>query len=218
MLEMYSLLLLAFAVSMDSFNVGFTYGMRRVSISVQAILIIALCSSISLYFAEMIGSLFGGFLTPEVSQTIGGSILILLGVWALYQFFRTLQENGKSDRKSLQAYNEKVLLKFEIKSVGIVIHILKKPMTADLDKSGTINGFEAVLLGAALSLDSFGVGISASMLAFSPLILAVAVGVMSGIFLSAGLLFGKSMGENKWAKHISILPGLILIFIGIWRL
>lgn len=99
MLEMYSLLLLAFAVSMDSFNVGFTYGMRRVSISVQAILIIALCSSISLYFAEMIGSLFGGFLTPEVSQTIGGSILILLGVWALYQFFRTLQENGKSDRK-----------------------------------------------------------------------------------------------------------------------
>src|SRR5690606_24132999 len=125
---------------MDSFNVGFTYGMRRVSISVQAILIIALCSSISLYFPEMIGSLFGGFSSTEVSQTIGGSIFSLLGVWALYQSLRALQENGKSDRKSLQAYNEKVLLKFTIKSIGIVIHILKKPMTADLDKSGRISG------------------------------------------------------------------------------
>jgi putative sporulation protein YtaF len=218
MLEIYSLLLLAFAVSMDSFNVGFTYGMRRIAIPLYAIIIIACCSSFSLYIAELLGSLFGVFLTPNIGQKIGGSILILLGIWALYQCFRSLQENKKQEYQIQQSQEEKVLLKFEIKSIGVVIHILKRPMTADLDKSGTINGFEAVLLGTALSLDSFGAGISASMLAFSPVLLAVTVGVMSAIFIVAGSWFGKSIGENKWAKHISILPGLLLIFIGLWKI
>lgn len=97
MLEIYSLLLLAFAVSMDSFNVGFTYGMRRIAIPLYAIIIIACCSSFSLYIAELLGSLFGVFLTPNIGQKIGGSILILLGIWALYQCFRSLQENKKHE-------------------------------------------------------------------------------------------------------------------------
>ena len=42
-------------------------------------------------------------------------------------------------------------------------------MSADIDKSGVINGIEAVLLGFALSIDAFGAGIGAAILGFSPI-------------------------------------------------
>ena len=45
-----SILLLALAVSLDSCGVGMTYGMRKVSIPVRSILIIAGCSALSLAF------------------------------------------------------------------------------------------------------------------------------------------------------------------------
>ncbi|MDI5788515.1 hypothetical protein PO124_09275 [Bacillus licheniformis] len=53
-----------------------------------------------------------------------------------------------------------------MKSLGIVIHILRKPTSADIDKSGIITGIEAFLLGFALSIDAFGAGIGAAALGF----------------------------------------------------
>ena len=91
-------------------------------------------------------------------------------------------------------------------------------MTADLDRSGTINGFEAILLGTALSLDALGAGISASMLNFSPLLLAVVVGIMCACFVTSGLIFGKLVGKTKWSKSLSFLPGVLLILIGLWKI
>jgi len=213
-LDLFPLLLLALAVSIDSFNVGFTYGMRKVKIPLHAIFIIACCSAFSLYFASIIGSHFGKILTPHLTETIGGSIFILLGAWALLQFFRTADD--KTD--SIENVHEKVLVKFELKSIGVVIQILKKPMTADLDKSGSINGYEAVLLGTALSLDALGAGFGASMLGFSPILLAACVGLMSAIFATTGIKFGATLGSNQLFKHFSFIPGLLLILIGIWKI
>ena len=64
---------------------------------------------------------------------------------------------------------EKIIFNFEIKSLGVVISILQKPTDVDFDKSGTINGVEALVLGIALSLDAFGAGIGAAMIGISPL-------------------------------------------------
>ena len=111
-----------------------------------------------------------------------------------------------------------MLLKFEIKSLGVVIHILRKPMSADIDKSGTINGVEAFLLGFALSLDAFGAGIGAALLGYSPLIMAISVAVMCSMFLFFGLKSGQLFSHNKWVQKFSFLPGVLLIMIGIWKL
>ena len=216
-MEVYSLLLLALAVSMDSFSVGLTYGFRKLKIPFYSILIIACCSAIGLYVAAIFGKYISHILSPSVSETIGGSILIILGLWALYQFIRSPEE--KSEKQSYPSTPKKpTVLKFEIKSVGIVIHILKKPISADLDKSGTITGWEAVLLGMALSLDAMGAGISASMLNIPAVLLSVAVGVMSACFAYCGIAFGSSIGRYKWARHFSLLPAILLIMIGLWRL
>lgn len=163
-----SLILVAFAVSLDSFSVGLTYGLRKLKIPFKSILIIACCSAFTLTLAMFVGKMITHLFSPAALDTIGGIIFVLLGMWILYQFFRPEEEETAK-------LEEKIIFKVEIKSIGLVINILKKPTTADLDKSGSITGVEALILGIALSLDAFGAGIAAALLGYSPVILAIAV-------------------------------------------
>lgn len=207
----FSLILLALAVSLDSFSVGFTYGLRKMRIPFKSIIVIASCSAISLIGAMALGQIIEAFLSPEMAEKIGGIVLVLLGGWILYQFFRP--EKSKDTLP-----HEKIIVNFEIKSLGIVINILKKPMSADFDKSGTITGIEAFMLGLALSLDAFGAGIGAAMLGFSPIALAITVALMSSLFVSLGMKMGVLLSKNTILQRFSFIPGLLLIFIGIWKM
>lgn len=206
-----SLFLLAFAVSLDSFSVGLTYGLRKVRIPLKSILIISCCSAAVLILAMVFGHFFEQLFSSKVAGRIGGLILIFLGAWILFQFFRP-------DKTKELSVNETTLLNFEIKSLGVVINILRKPMSADFDRSGAITGIEALLLGLALSLDAFGAGIGAALLGFSPLILAVSVAVMSSLFVYLGMKFGALFAKYQWVQKFSFLPGVLLILIGIWKL
>ncbi|MTH52885.1 sporulation membrane protein YtaF [Bacillus mangrovi] len=206
-----SLLVMAIAVSLDSFSVGFSYGLKKMKIPVKSLLIIALCSAFSLLAAMMLGHLLSSFIDPEWTKRLGGIILILIGLWVFYQFLKPSRDLSKEER-------EKTLFNLEIKSLGIVIHILRKPASADLDGSGHIAGIEALLLGAALSFDAFGAGFGAALLGFSPLAMSLSAAVMSSVFLLAGIQAGHLFAKWSWIEKFSCLPGLLLICIGIWKL
>ncbi|MGD6802533.1 sporulation membrane protein YtaF [Rossellomorea vietnamensis] len=203
------LFMLAFAVSLDSFSTGLTYGLRKMGMPLRSIVIISVCSAGSLLAAMSIGSSAEGFLSEGAADRIGGLILIAIGAFVLLQFF--------TSRKDSVVDEEKILFNFEIESIGLVINILKRPMAADFDRSGTITGVEAIMLGLALSLDAFGAGIGAALLGYSPLLLAFSVMMMSIVFLSAGLRIGKSCAHMGWVKQLSFLPGVLLILIGVLR-
>lgn len=206
-----SLLLLAFAVSLDSFSAGFTYGIRKMHIPFKSILIIASCSAFTLLAAMAVGNTIAILLSESIAEKFGGFVFVLIGSFVLYQFFR----NSSSAH---EVHEEKMLVNFEIKSLGIVINILRKPMVADFDKSGTITGIEAFLLGLALSLDSFGAGVGAALLGYSPWITALLVACMSSLFVSIGIKSGRVFSTFKWVQKCSFLPGLLLIIIGIIKL
>ncbi|MCV9884992.1 sporulation membrane protein YtaF [Metabacillus halosaccharovorans] len=212
MFQYTSLLLLAFAVSLDSFSVGFTYGMRKMRIPLKSILIIACCSAGTMLGAMFLGEVLTRIFPIYITEKLGGFILMLIGAWVLYQFFRPSKESGEEEEV------EKTIINFEIKTLGIVINILRKPMTADIDKSGTITGIEAFLLGLALSLDAFGAGIGAALLGYSPIIMSVLVACMSSLFVSIGIKSGHIFSRFSWVDKFSCLPGIILIMIGIWKL
>lgn len=205
-----SLLLLAIAISLDSFSTGLAYGLRKMQIPLKSILIIALCTAVSLGIAMFAGQLLLRALSPEIANRIGGGILILIGAWVIFQFFRS--------EKDQTLVHERLVFNWEIKSLGIVIHILKKPTRADMDFSGTITGLEALLLGIALSLDAFGAGIGAAMLGYSPFVLAGSAALMSCIFLSGGLRIGRIFSHVNWIQKFAFLPGLLLMLIGILKM
>lgn len=211
MMHLISLLILAFAVSLDSFSVGLTYGLRKMRIPYKSIFVIASCSALTLMAAMAIGQITLRVLSPRFAESLGGIILIVLGAWVLYQFFRP-------EKTKDVLPHEKTIMNFEIKSLGLVIHILQKPMTADFDKSGTITGIEAIMLGLALSLDAFGAGVGAAMLGYSPYYLAIAVAMMSSLFLFMGLKVGVTFSNSGWVHRFAFIPGVILIIIGIWKI
>lgn len=211
MVHSISLIFLAFAVSLDSFNVGLTYGLRKMQIPIKSIVIISCCSAGVLMMAMTLGHFLESLFSPQAAEKVGGIILVFLGAWVLFQFFRPEREKETRDQ-------DDTILNFEIQSLGVVIHILRKPMSADIDKSGTITGVEALLLGLALSLDAFGAGIGAAMLRLSPGYLAISVAIMSSLFVFMGMKLGAIFAQNEWVQKFSFIPGILLIIIGIWRL
>jgi len=207
----FALFLLVVAVSLDSFGVGFTYGLRKMKIPFRSIVIISTCSAIVLLAAMGIGTLIEAWIAPHLAERFGGLILVFIGLWVLFQTLRSKQPDHANKR-------EKTLINFEIKSLGIVIQVLEKPMVADFDDSGTITGIEAIVLGLALSLDAFGAGIGAALIGYSPFITAVSVACMSSLFVLIGMKFGYLCSKLKWIEKLSILPACLLIILGMCKL
>ncbi|MNH95789.1 manganese efflux pump MntP [compost metagenome] len=228
MLPMSSLFFLALAVSLDGFGVGVMYGLRKIRIPLLSIVIISFWSGIIIYGSMQIGVLMSGFLSATAAKRIGAVILIGIGIWALVQMLQQKHADQEDSPESLQSsasiqamepfLKAKQILNIELKRFGLVIQILRTPSKADVDKSGNISASEATLLGLALSLDAFGAGIGAALIGFKPFITAGVIAVASGIFIAIGLRIGFYYAQMNWLKKLSIIPGCVLILMGIMKL
>ncbi|MDQ0337841.1 putative sporulation protein YtaF [Caldalkalibacillus uzonensis] len=217
MVQFVSLIVLAFAVSLDSFGVGMTYGLRKVHIPVRSILIIALCSFSMIFVATGVAQGIMIFLSPRWAEWLGGIILIGLGLWALYHVSKS-KDHGHSLVTVSEEPHDKTIWTLELNKIGIVIQVLRKPMVADMDRSGVISGSEALILGFALSLDAFGAGLGAALMGYIPWLTAVCIGVMSSLFVFLGMRFGTLFADLKWVNRLIYLPAIILISFGLIKL
>ncbi|WP_164219482.1 sporulation membrane protein YtaF [Virgibacillus sp. YIM 98842] len=195
------LFFLVIAVSLDGFGVGVTYGMRKIRVPLIGLLIIMLCSGITVLLAMTIGSSLRSFISPSMAETLGGAILIALGIISLYNIL--LSERKKPS---------------ESKKQNILTAVLNTPDKADLDQSGIISANEALLLGTALALDAFGAGIGASMLGYSPVITALFIACMSGFFVYCGIKIGMLLSQSKHLQNMSYIPPILLIALGIFNI
>ncbi|MDP4097864.1 sporulation membrane protein YtaF [Paenibacillus sp. P96] len=222
-----SLLLLSFALSLDSFGVGITYGLRKMRIPLGSIVVISLCSGLIIMVSMQAGTLLMQFLSPTFASLLGAVILIGIGCWSLLH-----PGHSKADKEEVQKpllreqepasadadRNVKMLFSVELRKIGLVIHILRSPSAADTDQSGSISAKEAVWLGIALSLDAFGAGLGAAMLGFNPLLTAAAIALFSGLFLIAGMKAGFRLSAFRFMRVFGLLPALLLIIMGMMKL
>ncbi|CAH0117721.1 putative sporulation protein YtaF [Paenibacillus sp. CECT 9249] len=225
-----SVIFLAFALSLDGFGVGVTYGLRKIRIPIVSIAIISFCSGVVIFISMQIGVLISRYVSSDYTNWIGAVILIGIGCWALIQLYlsqnKSCAEDAGPDAGSGNAGHGKPLLpsgkstlwSLELKRFGLVVQILRTPSAADVDRSGSISASEAALLGIALSLDAFGAGLGAAMLGFSPLATSLVIAVASGSFIVIGMHIGFTFAGVKWMRRLSALPGCMLILIGILRL
>ena len=176
------------------------------------------------------GALLQRFLSPSVASVIGAAILILLGLWSLYQQVRrksesdvrpvsskdiskSLMETKASDHqvKSRREVNtagqvnlQRAVFSLEIPKVGVVIQILRSPSKADLDDSGDLP------VGGDVARDRVIARCVrrrlGAMLGFSPLGTAAVVSLFSGIFLVLGMRVGLRFASKGGLRFISYLP------------
>ncbi|MFD2654581.1 manganese efflux pump [Gracilibacillus thailandensis] len=244
------LTLLIIAISIDSFLIAFTYGLRGLTLPVRALLLISATVGIVFAISMLSGSILSSIISIRSTEIVGGFILALVGVVLLISLFQEkkkkdipflrTKENSdlsSSDRQETKRNHElpngksssvrKRIRMQLIRSSRFVsiralcaffIKILKKPMTADIDRSGKINGVEPILIGIALSLDSFGAGIGIYILGASPIFTPLYVFCITVVFLLLGVNVGKYCANIKGLKNMSFIPGCLLIIIGIWKM
>lgn len=215
MASILSIGILALAVSLDGFGVGVLYGLRKIHIPLLSILMICLCSGLILFMSMQLGNVLLYFIDPSYAEWIGGSILIGIGLWAVAQVFWQKDEGKQAKEMNVKSGT---LLHIEIKSLGLVIKILRTPSAADVDDSGTISMTEAAFLGTALSLDALGAGIGAALIGMEAFKTSIMIAAASGLFLAIGLKIGDWFANIPLMKHLSILPGIVLIMLGISKL
>jgi len=225
MLHLASIVLLAFAVSLDSFGVGLNYGLRQIRLPKASIAIIALCSGIMMLAAMLLGNLIMPLIPERYVKWTGGAILIIIGAWAVLQMLLRRDEDGEGDAmagtgvaSASEAGGPKRVWRMEVRSLGIVIEILRTPSSADMDRSGTISPGEAALLGTALSLDAFGAGVGAAFIGLSPWITSGVIATFGAIFLKLGIHAGTLAAGISWVRKITLLPGIILIVLGLAKI
>ncbi|HBX24591.1 MAG TPA: sporulation membrane protein YtaF [Desulfotomaculum sp.] len=216
-MELLALALFALALNMDSFAAGVAYGVRNIKLPVTSLAIISIMSMGAITMSMLMGSALAGYFSPIFAHRLGGVILLLIGLWVLIQ---SLQESRRKNRgkETPDEDNPSTIIKIHIRSLGLVIQILREPSRADLDKSGTISSKEAVLLGLALALDAFAAGFAVSMLGFSILPTALMVGIGHFALTYLGLQAGMGAIATGLSQKISTLPGFILIALGLFKI
>jgi len=113
-----------------------------------------------------VGKILFGFVPIIVSNIIGGALLILIGLYALWKtILEGKQKNTDNERSGCSMKN--------------YIDILDAPEKADLDKSGTIDARESISLALALSINNMGLGIGASITGMNVFITALFTFVFS---------------------------------------
>ncbi|NMB46343.1 MAG: sporulation membrane protein YtaF [Firmicutes bacterium] len=217
-MKLSAVLLLAIGISLDGLVAGIAYGFRRVGVPLASVGIASLISGAAVLLAMQAGALIGRYIDTGFVPRLGALILVGLGLWSVIQARR--QADADIAEHALESAGEDMILNVRLQPFGLVIQVWKEPLKADLDYSGAISGWEAVLLGVALALDAVGIGLAAALAGFPLLTTCVSVIVVSFLALSGGLFVG-----SHWAKQAKVsramfshLPGGVLMAIGFWWL
>lgn len=203
---MVTIILFSLALSLDGFGVGLSYGMRKVKIAFFSYVIICLSSAIAVLISMALGNVLELFLPVHITTLVGALILITVGAWTVLQSY------------FLNIIPEKKSYQITIPNLGIVINILKEPTQADFDQSGIIDTKEAFFLGMALAMDALGAGFGAAMTGYSILWTPIFIAVAKFFLVSLGLTLGRRYLVGKVKGEVSLLPGGIIILLGLSKL
>lgn len=221
-----SSILLAISSNIDNLGVGIVFGLRKMRIPLAANLLIALITGLGTFIAMKAGEYVLSIIPPFWANLIGSGIMVLAGCWVMLQSWAKPNEfpaqRQETEQDSLHqehsVKNEsRALVSWHIKSLGLLIHILKEPTVVDQDYSDTVDLKEAILLGLALSLNNLAGGIGGGMAGLDSRLTALLATLISIIFIFTG----TKMGHNLFSKWIGAkaaqIAGLMLIAIGIFE-
>lgn len=200
-MEWLSIMLIGVAANLDNLGVGVAYGVQSTKIPIKSNIIIALIGAVMTYTAVMTGSILGTYMDPKLAHIGGGIILFALGVWTIWNDWRriTIPKQKNPQGNYLQ-------------------QILENPEKADTDNNKVISSIESFLLGFALSLNCFGVGIGGGITGVSPFWSGIVVGSMSICTMTIGVQMGIRLSYSWVNKFASSIAGILLLSMGLYEI
>ncbi|MBC8015825.1 MAG: manganese efflux pump [Sporomusaceae bacterium] len=206
-MNLFYILLLGFAVSIDGFIAGLAYGLKNISMPITSLLIVCITTILCTITAMASAYVLGTLINTTLAILLGSLILILIGLFSLFQEYLT---------KEYVTSKETPKLTF---SIGrLVINIMANPEKADVDQSQMINPLEALFLGLALGVDNIVATFAAALMEPLPSYTPLIMGLIQIMVISAGIYTSKRFIPNKLKKIFPYLPGAILIILGFIRM
>lgn len=205
-------ILLAVAVSIDGFVAGVAYGLKNIRMPFSSLVIVGVVATGLTAIAMFCAYVLGQFIHTDVAIVTGALLLILLGAWSLFQQYLT------RNVPSYELDGEVTARKLTISVGQLVISIVAKPETADVDRLGYISSLEAVFLGLAVGLDAMVGTFAAALMGVLPLYTPPAVGITHMICISCGCYASTRFVPETLKQRFPYLPGTLLIFLGLIRL
>jgi len=197
-MHLISAILLAVFVSSDNFIVGFSYGIKKIKLSILSYLMIILLPTLATVTAMIIGETALYFISTKTANMTGSLILIFLGLAAIIK--------SKKD----QMKERRVTKNYE--------NIINNPEVADVDNSGTIDVKEAVVLSVALAINNIGIGIGASVIGVNLWFTTFFTLFIGALVLSLGNFLGSKIKNKQLGKNGEVISAFLIIFLGIYEL
>lgn len=222
-LHLLSSVLLAVSSSLDNLGIAIVFGMRRIRLPFTSNLLIAVMTSLGTFVSMKAGEYMFTLLSPDLANYLSSGIMIAAGGWVMFQSrIKPGENDGKKNGPETKGGNSnggapKTIFTMHIKSLGLLINILREPATVDQDYSGTIEIKEAFLLGLALTLNNLAGGIGGGMAGLNPELTATITLVTSLVFFVCGMRIGHNVLAKWIGERASFIAGLVLIAIGVYE-
>lgn len=242
-MEFFSIVLFAFALSLDGFAVALTYGLRRITIPLASIFVIVLASAGAVGISMIAGGLVAGLLPPAAARGIGAVILIVVGIWLTVRLYRLQPDPAQcigAERTARAQRTEETQETHDgrrmVQGPGMtrdgdhplparmirnaartLRRVIDEPLAADRDRSGEIGPAEAMFLGIALAMDALAAGFGASAAGLPVALVPPMVGFFKLVMVSLGLILGNRYGRSRLGEGSSAVPGIVLIILGVFK-
>ena len=170
-------------------GVSVAYGIKKIKINLFCNIVITVVSTLGTFISMLFGIFLSKIIAVQFINYIGSAILILIGLYFIYEFFK----------KNPSEYEE----------------ILKTPAKVDKNNSGTLELTEIITLALALTVNNLGVGISASIAGLNIWVTTILTFIITMLFIKIGTFIGNNKIFNFLGKYSSLISGIIIALIGI---
>nr|WP_279285509.1 sporulation membrane protein YtaF [Clostridium sp. C8-1-8] len=204
MMSLLAIMLFVLTSSIDNFTVALAYGVKNIKISLFSNLVISIVSSLGTFISMSLGLLLAKLLIPKTANIIGSSILLLIGLWFLYDYYKEKKERAldinlnKSHKKSC-------------------MNLLDNPEVADFDNSGTIDLKESFSLSIALAINNVGLGIAGSIAGLNIAYTTIVTFIFSIIVIPIGMILGSKFLAKRLGNTAPLISALILIVLSLFE-
>lgn len=202
-------LILVLSLCIDTFVTSIVYSSNKIKIPVVSGLIIDTICSLFLAISLFFGYLIKDFIPINIASTISFLLLLILGVYRLFEaFFKNLIK---------KYYDKGSPLTFKIFEFKFILQIYADEIKADLDESKILSPKEAFFLAVALSLDSLTVGFGCSIGTVNYLATVLLSFLVGALLLVLGGYVGRKISKNS-NLNLSWLSGVLLIILAFIRI
>ncbi len=209
----WSILLLALVMNIDGFTAGLAYRMAGMDLPLSSRLLMSGASAVILACSMLLGASIANFVPASALHYLPGVLLILMGLFLLWQAKIKKQEAGG------------LIWQVRVPFFGVMIQILRDPKHCDKNHDQTILGGEALYLGVALAMDSWGIGLALGVDETPVLLAVIMVAVIEFLLLTLSLRVGAYLckKQRRWQGRrlrllSSYLPALVLLGLGLVKI